>query len=202
MPPSSHKTSDTSTPIPIDPKEIRQHIRLLIRRLSSFHDRDTPRQTHVIINEIWRLVEYALLQLQRDEHAQALLTLKAVTDTCTAQGMYLNDFHSDVSTFFQDLASIWTVILLMVDLTIRERTRWAKQVTTWQTRLTGWSNSAFFDAPQAAIREGWDDVALQHILQGTSLQARAEEGEIPSYTLVLTQARLTVLEQREQFQNT
>jgi uncharacterized Zn finger protein len=200
MPPSSHNIQDPSTPTSIDPNMIRQHIRLLIRRLSSFHDRDTPRQTHIILNEIWRLVEYALLQLQRGEHAQALLTLKAVTDTCTAQGMCLNDFHSDVSTFFQDLTSIWTVILLTVDLTARERTRWAKQVTIWQTRLTGWSNSAFFDAPQAAIREGWNDVTLQNILHGTSLPPRSEEREFPSYAPVLMQARLAVLEQREQFQ--
>ena len=106
MPPSSHKTRDTFTPISIDPKEIRQHIRLLIRHLSSVHDWDTPRQTAVIVNEIWHLVEYADLQLQRGEPAQALLTLKAVTDTCTTQGMYLNDFHSDVSTFFQNLKGI------------------------------------------------------------------------------------------------
>ncbi len=200
MPPSSQKRQDPPPPTPLDPKEIRQHVRLLIRHLASVHPRDTPRQTQVILNEIWRLVVYATLQLQKGEPAQALLTLQAVTDVCTTQGMHLNDIHSEVSRFFQDLASAWTEVLLMIDLTAKERTRWAKQITPWQKRLTEWSNPAFFDAPQAAIREGWDDAALQDILQGTSLQPRTWEGEIPPSALVLTQARLAALEQREQFQ--
>jgi uncharacterized Zn finger protein len=200
MPPSSRKRKDPPPPTPLDPKEIRQHVRLLIRHLASVHPRETPRQTQVILNEIWRLVVYATLQLQQGEPAQALLTLQAVTDVCTAQGMHLNDIHNEVSTFFQDLARAWTEVLLQIDLTTKERTRWAKQITTWQTRLTGWGRPAFFDAPQAALREGWDDEALQSILQGTSLQPRAWEGNIPPYALVLIQARLAVLEQREQFE--
>jgi hypothetical protein len=179
MPPSSRKIKDPSALIPLDPKEIRQHVRLLIRHLASIYPRDTPRQTRVILNEIWRVVEYASLQLQKSEPVQALLTLQVVTDICTTQGMHLNDIHSKVSNFFHDLASIWTEILLTVDLTVKERTRWAKQVTTWQTRLAEWSNPAVFDAPQATIREGWDDAALQSILQGTSLQPRTWEGGIP-----------------------
>jgi hypothetical protein len=59
MPPSSRKIKDPSPPTPLDPKEIRQHVRLLIRHLASVHPRDTPRQTQVILNEIWRLVECA-----------------------------------------------------------------------------------------------------------------------------------------------
>jgi uncharacterized Zn finger protein len=200
MPPSSRKIRRTSTPTPIDPKMIRHHIRMLIRHQDSLHQRDAPRQTHVILNEIWQWVEYASLQLQDDEHSQALMTLQAVTDICTDQWMHLNDFHGEVSSFFHDLASIWTEALLSVDLTTKERTRWAKQVITWQARLADWSIRAVFDAPQAAIREGWDDVPLQHILQGTSLQQTAGEGEVPLYAPLLTQARLTVLEQREQFQ--
>jgi uncharacterized Zn finger protein len=200
MPPSSHNKKETPIPPPIDPKKIQQEIRLLIRHLSSVHDRDTPRQTAVIVKQIWRLVEYADLQLQRGEPAQALITLQALTDVCTTQGMHLNDFHNDVSTFFQDLASVWTEFLLTVDLTARERTRWTKQMTTWQTRLTGWSKSTFFDAPQAALREGWDDANLQQILQGTAPQPNLRAGEISLSALVLIDARLAVLERREQFQ--
>ena len=86
-------------------------------------------------------------------------------------------------------------MFLSIDLTPKERTHWAKQVTTWQTRLGDWSIRTVFDAPLAAIHEGWDDVTLQHILQGT-----AKEGDLPSYAPVLIHARLTVLEQREQVQ--
>ncbi len=200
MPPSSRKRRDTSAPTPIDPKTIRQHIRMLIRNQHDLHQRDAPRQTHVILNDIWQLVEYAFLQLQNNEQTQALMALQAVTNVCTEQWMYLNDIHGEVSNFFQDLASAWTEALLSVDLTTKERTHWTKQVNTWQIRLGDWSIRAVFDAPLAAIREGWDDGALQRILQGTSLQQTAGEGELPPYTPVLIHARLTVLEQREQVQ--
>lgn len=63
MPPSSRNIKDTLRLTPSDPKTIRQHIGLVIRHLSSVHDRDTPRQTHVIVNEIWQFVAYASLQL-------------------------------------------------------------------------------------------------------------------------------------------
>ncbi len=127
------------------------------------------------------------------------MTLQAVTNVCTEQWMHLNDIHGEVSSFFHNMASVWTEVLLLVDLTAKERTYWAKQVTTWQTRLGDWSIREVFDAPQAAIREGWDDASLQDILQGTSPQQTFWEDEPPPYASVLIHARLTVLERREQF---
>ncbi len=103
MPTPSHNTKE---PLPsLDPAEIRAHVRQLIRSLASFPSRETPRQTQRILNEIWHLVEYAFLHRENKNHAQALLTLQAVTDICTRQWMHLNDFHGDVSAFFPDLAS-------------------------------------------------------------------------------------------------
>jgi len=200
MPPASRKRSEISLPTPIDAKTIRCHIRMLIGSLKQFHQRDTPRQTHVILGEIWLLVDYAFLHMRNHEYAQALMTLQAVTNVCTEQWMHLNDIHSEVSGFFHDLASAWTEVVLSVDLTAKERTHWAKEVTIWQTRLGDGSIRQVFEAPQAAIREGWDDASLQALLQGTSSQQTLREDEPPAYTAVLIHARLTVLEQREQFQ--
>jgi len=154
----------------------------------------------MVIEETRQLVESASVQLHRGEHVQALMTLQAITDIYTAQWMFLNDIHGAVSTFFLELARVWTEALLMVDMTAKERIQWAKQVSSWQARLGDGSIGAAFDAPQAAIREGWESPPLQRILLGTSHQQSAWEGEPPPYAVVLTQARLTVLEQREQFQ--
>ena len=197
MAPSSYKMLHTHAPLSIDPKEIRQHLRALIRHQYNLHHRDAVRQTHTLINEIWQFVELASRQLQEEKHPQALSVLQAVTDVVTTQWMYLNDLHGEVSAFFQELARVWTEALLLVDLTTKERHRWAKQVTVWQTRL---SMCTAFDAPLAALREGWEYPPLQRILQGTSLEQGTWEGEIPPYAQMLTQARLTVLEQREQVQ--
>src|SRR5581483_9150670 len=201
MAPSSyHKMLQTSEPLSIDPKAIRHHLRALIRYQYHLHQRDAVRQTHTLISEIWQFVELASQQLQEEKHPQALSVLQAVTDVVTAQWMYLNDLHGEVTAFFQELVSVWTEALLRVDLTTKERQRWAKQVTVWQTRLTSVSIRAAFDAPQAALRQGWEYPPLQRILQGESLEQGTWEGEIPPYAQMLIQARLTVLEQREQVQ--
>ncbi len=201
MPLSSHNTQRVSALPFIDSKTIRQHQRGLIRHQKHLHQRETSRYTQMVIREVWQLVEEASLQLQAGEHSQALLILQAITDVCTKQWMYLNDIHCEVSTFFQELARIWTEALLTVDLTTQEQTRWTRQMTSWQARLGDWSREAAFDAPQAALREGWETLALQRIFQGTSLQQSVEDGEPPAYAAVLTHARLTVLEQREQFEH-
>ncbi|GLV59780.1 hypothetical protein KDH_66040 [Dictyobacter sp. S3.2.2.5] len=195
MPPSAHTT------IPLEPKAIRQHIRALIRHQYRLHPQEATRQTHAVLNEIWQFVTFASIQLQVHEQKQALLTLKAVTDVLTEQWMHLNDIHGEVSAFFQDLTRVWTETVLQVDLTATERKRWAKQITIWQARLTDWQSiHEAFAVLQAALREGWDYGPLQRILQGIALQQRAWEGEIPAYAPLLTQARLTVLEQQEKFQ--
>ncbi|GER86293.1 hypothetical protein KDW_04550 [Dictyobacter vulcani] len=195
MPPSAHTTS------PLEPKMIRQHIRTLIRSQYRLHPREATRQTHAVLNEIWQFVAITSIQLQVNEQRQALLTLKAVTDVLTEQWMHLNDIHGEVSDFFQELTRVWTETALQVDLTATERKRWAKQITSWQTRLADWhSIHEAFAVPQAALREGWDHVPLQRILQGTAHQERAWDGEIPAYAPHLTRARLTVLEQQERFQ--
>src|SRR5581483_1327320 len=200
MAPSSYKMLHTREPLSIDPKAIRHHLRALIRHQYNIHHRDAVRQAHTLISEIWQFVELASRQLQEEKHPQALSVLQAVTDVVTTQWMYLNDLHGEVSAFFQELARVWTEALLLVDLTAKERRRWAKQVTVWQARLTSVSMRAAFDAPQAALREGWEYPSLQRILQGESLEQGTWEGEIPPYAQMLTQARLTVLEQREQLQ--
>ncbi len=155
----------------------------------------------MVIREIGQLVEEASLRLHADEHPPALLILQVITDVCTKQWMYLNDIHGEVSAFFQELACVWTEALLTVDLTTQERKRWTRQMTSWQARLGDWSIGAAFDAPQAALREGWETLALQRVFQGTSLQQSVWDDEPPAYAAVLTHARLTVLEQREQFQH-
>ena len=193
-------TSQKTIPLSLDPKTIRPYLRTLIRRQDHLHSRETPRHTHTVIHEIWQLVAFACQQLQDDEHQQqALMTLQAVTDVYTTQWMSLNDIHGEASDFFEELASVWTEALLRVDLTTKERTRWSKRFTTWQARLADTSLGTVFDAPQAALREGWDHLSLQCILQGIS-QESAWEGEIPAYAPLLTHARLTVLAQRKQFQ--
>jgi hypothetical protein len=198
MPLSSPKQRHASSPDSIDPKAIRQHIRTLIRRQLGQMDRNAARQTHVVLNDIWHVVEYANRQLQEGTYAQALLTLKAVTDVCSEQWMYLNDIQGEVRAFFEDLASFWTEVLLSDDLTTKERNRWSKQITIWQTRLADMHMYTVFDAPQAAIREGWEYPPLQDILQGTSLQQQTRDDDLPVSDSVLTQARLTVLEKRNQ----
>ena len=196
MSPPAQKT----IPISLDPKTIRATLRTLIRRQDHLPSRETPRHTHMVISEIWQLVAFACQQLQDNEQQQqALMTLHAVTDVYTTQWIYLNDIHGEASDFFEELTRVWTEALLRIDLTTKERTRWAKHVTTWQARLADTSLGIAFDAPQAALREGWDHPPLQRILQGIS-QESAWEGELPAYAPLLTQARLTVLEQREQFQ--
>lgn len=201
MPLSSHNTHRVSALPFLDPKAIRQQLRKLIRHQEHLHQRETPQYTRMVIREIWQLVEVASLQLQDGKHPQALLMLQAITDVCTKQWMYLNNIHGDVSTFFQELARIWIEAFLTVDLTTQERTHWTSQVAIWQARLGDWSVRAAFDAPQAALREGWETPTLQRIFQGASLQQSVGDSESPAYATVLTHARLTVLEQREQFEH-
>lgn len=197
MPDSPHLRPFT-TAEPIDPKAIRQHIRMLIRHQFSQVDRNVAHQTHVVLNEIWHVVEYANRQLQEETYAQALLTLKAVTDVCSDQWMYLNDFHGEVHTFFEDLAGFWTEVLLSHDLTTKERNRWLKQLAIWQTRLAEMHMFTVFDAPQTAIREGWDYPPLQDILQGKALLRRDPDDEMSRSNSILIQARLAILEKRNQ----
>ena len=109
MPPSSHAPKTTSLPPPLDAKTIRHDVRALLRSIASVHSRDTPRHTHVILNAIWQFIAYADMQLQEGKHPQALMTLQAVTDVLTLQGMHLNDIHSEVSAFFEELASAWNM---------------------------------------------------------------------------------------------
>ena len=161
MPPSSNKTQYTL--IPLDPKIIRHDLRTLMRRQDHMPQRDTPRQTHMVINEIWQFVTLAVMHVQGGESLQALMLLQVITDVYTDQWMHLNDIHSEASSFFQDLARVWTETLLRVDLSVKERNRWTKQFATWQGRLSGLSIRTAFDAPQAALREGWDDAQLLHI---------------------------------------
>ena len=198
MPPTTNKTT-THPLVSVDPKAIRRRLRTLIRSQEQIHPRDTPLYARAIINDIWQFIESARTQ-QPDEHSHTLLTLQAITDVCTEKWMYLNNIHGEVSDFIEDLASIWTEEFLSCDLTTKERTHWAKHLSTWQTRLVDMHMDTAFDAPQAAIREGWDHPSLKHILQGTPPQQSVRSGEIPASVTVLTQARLAVLEQRQQFE--
>lgn len=187
-------------PTPLDPKKLRHTLRTLIRDQDHLHPREAPRHTRTVIDDIGQLVTWACTLLQEGERAQTLLILRTITDVLTTQWMYLNDIHGEVNNFFHEFAYVWTEVLLRVDLTARERKQWATQFAIWQARFTGLSIEAAFDAPQAAIREGWEYAPLQRVLQGTSPEQRALEGETPAYAAVLTRARLAVLEARGQVQ--
>src|SRR2546421_1621953 len=186
--------------ITVDPKVVRRQVRSIIHSLDRMRSSEAYWQVGAVVNEVGQLVDQAWTLIKADDGRQAISVLEAITEAYMSEWENLDDSDGEASGFFSDLGKAWTEAILSVDLTRKEREKWADQLAAWQEELDNYGVDEAFDAPQTAAVDGWDYPPLQRVLQGIITEQGAWEGEAPDYADDLTEARLNILERRGRWQ--
>lgn len=192
-----------ATPKPavaVDTKAVRRQVRSSIHSLDRTRSSDAYWHVGAVVNEIGQLVEQAWALIKADDGRQALTVLEAITEEYMSEWENLDDSDGEVSGFFSDLGTAWTEAILSADLTREEREEWADQFAAWEEELDDYGVDEAFDAPQAAVLDGWEYPPLKRVLQGTITEQGAWDGEPPYYADDLIEARLHILDRRGHWQ--
>ncbi|HTK09469.1 MAG TPA: hypothetical protein VL485_20020 [Ktedonobacteraceae bacterium] len=184
-----------------DPKAIRQRVRTIVQSLNRMRRSEAYWHVGSVVGEVRRVLEQAWELLRADDGQQAILVLDAITKAYLSTWEQLDDSDGEASDFFQHLAPAWTEAMLSVEMPSKERKRWAKRFEEWQEEVGAYGVDEAFQAPQEAALVGWDDPALQRVLQRINTDEQEAEDDDPSYYAdMLTTARLNILERRKQFE--
>ncbi|MDQ5852114.1 MAG: SWIM zinc finger domain-containing protein, partial [Chloroflexota bacterium] len=105
----------------------------------------------------------------------ALILLDALTDETVADESFerwegREDWEDEPTSFFEALGPVWAEALLSTELTTQERIAWADKLEAWQDTPAQYGYDAVFEVAIEAAEQGWDDPALQRVLQGQSTE--------------------------------
>lgn len=146
------------------------------------------------IAELQTLVEKAVPFLEAGDGRNALRILEAVAQTFVDDWIeYSSGSDEHMYDLFDDLGRMMAEAALMSDLTVEERDDLSTTVAAWQDQLADYGLEGNFDVAICALKNGWDEPALQAVLAGTIETwppDEAENGESQELTLV----RLRVLD--------
>lgn len=183
----------------LDPETARRQVHSAMHRLDRMNASEAYWHVGAVLNSVEQILDRAWELIHADKGWDALFVLEAITEEYLSAWESLDDSDGEASEFFSVLGQAWIEALLSADLSNEERRKWVIKLDTWRQGLDDYGIEDVFTAPQEAALQGWDDPALQRVLQG-HLEEGAREGEGSDYADVLTKARLLVLERRGRLQ--
>lgn len=120
----------------------------------------------------------------------ALVILEAITQACTEDWDDLVEYGGDSDYLMSLLDPVWAEAILSAEFQPGEEVDLQINLEDWQDRL-----GATFNLASAALRQGWDDLALQAVLRGKSTDLW--EDNRPDDADQLTRIRLSILERQQ-----
>lgn len=183
-----------------DSAPFRRQVRDILHSLN--HMRPSEAYWHVgsVVNEIGQVLDQVHTLVKTGDGRGALPILEAITDEYIRGWLYLDDSDGFAGGLFSDLGRVWAEAILSANLTTEESKYWADQLTAWQAEVEEYGIDEGFDAAQAAALQGWNDSALQNILQGKSSDSLENTFISSWYEENLIEAHLNVLEYQKRYQ--
>ncbi len=125
--------------------------------------------------------------IKAGDGANALIILDAITGTLAGEWSEVLDYGYDGDIAAQALDPLWAEALLQTELTDDEAMDWQVQLEEYAAQFA-WEE---FPLASEVLRQGWEDLALQEVLEGTANELW--EGEAPAHADELAQIRLRIL---------
>lgn len=171
----------------VDPQPYRYQVKQLMRQTLEcweYGGEEDP-----IDEELPDIVAQAAKFTQRGDGNEALVILAAITQACAEDWDEIADYGGDGDRLIALLDPVWAEAILCAEFQTGEEVDLQINLEAWQDSL----NSSF-DLSAAALRQGWDDAALQAVLRGESTDVW--EDNRPDYADQLAQVRLQILERQ------
>lgn len=181
---------------PVDVQPIRRQIRAIL------HPSGYPGYGYArsAVGQVRQVLQQAQNFTRGGDGRDALLLLEAITEEYSNAWYEIDDSDGDLGAFFEDLAEAWAEALLSVDLTAAERQAWSKKLAGWQREAEDYGVGDEFEIARIAAEQGWDEPALQDVLQGKMAETETWDDEAPDYADELALIRLKVLERQGRHQ--
>ncbi|HEV2132607.1 MAG TPA: SWIM zinc finger family protein, partial [Longimicrobiaceae bacterium] len=194
--PSAPEAAEVLPPVTVDAAAVRRRVRGALRGLSGMRASEAYWYVGSVVEGVREVLQEARAYLDVGDGRSALAVLEAVTDEYVRDWTELDDSNGEGSSFFRELAPLWTEALLTARLTRAEREESAGQLEDWDAEIADYFEDVFGAAVEAA-RLGWDDPALVRVLKGESSSSTIPEELESWFAEELTEARLNVLERQE-----
>lgn len=142
--------------------------------------------------EITSLIQDAQMYSQQADYDNAIAMLTAITEACVENWDIVDEYGVDNGQVATELSDVWCETILSADLTEAEKVDLQVNFAYWHD---GWGS--YFDLAIAALSQGWDDLSLKQVLQGTARDLWQENQ--PEYAQDLASIRLQILARQERF---
>lgn len=178
----------------VDPAPFRQQVRQIFRNALAYWEYEGGEEEPVS-EDLLSLIEKAQDFISQGDGNNALVILEAITTACVEGWDDVADYGADSEEVTQALDAAWTGAILTADLASEEKANLRNNLASWQDR---WD--ADFSMSLEALRQGWDYLPLQGVLQGNITELGAWNDEPPDYADDLASIRLNILERQERYQ--
>lgn len=175
----------------VDPQPYRHQVKRLMR--DALHYWEEGWEDDPIENELPDILAQAEAFTQQGDGNNALVMLEAITQACAEDWDEIVDYGGEGDRLISLLDPVWAEAILCAEFQLGEEVDWQIKLEEWQDALGG-----SFDLSSAALRQGWDDEALQAVLRGDSTDLWQDNR--PDYADELTQVRLQILERQERLE--
>jgi uncharacterized Zn finger protein len=171
----------------VDPKPYRYQVQQLMREaLLCWEDGG---EEDPLDEELPDLVAQAAKFTQEGHSNDALVILAAITQACAEDWDKVAEYGADSDRLIALLDPVWAEAILCTEFQTGEEVDLQINLEAWQDNL-----GSSFDISAAALRQGWDDAALQAVLRGKSTDVWQDNR--PDYADRLAQVRLQILERQ------
>jgi len=192
----AHLRSTRERQTPLDPQPFQRQVRAAFASAGRMRSSDDYWHAGSVLASVRQVAQQARPYSEAGDGRTALVILTAVTTEYLDEWTEMDVSDDMYGAFFDELGDLWTEALLNADLSAAERRTWVEQFAAWREELADYSVDEGFAMAEAAAQQGWDDPALQRVLQGESPAPGAGDGAPPPYADELTVARLRVLERQ------
>lgn len=185
--PTPQAVTKTKRQTSVDPKPYRYQVQQLMRealRCWEYGGEEDP-----LDESLPELVEQAAKFTQSGYSNDALAILAAITQACAEDWDDVAEYGADGDRLIALLDPVWAEAILCTEFQTGEAVDLQINLEAWQDSL-----GSSFELSSAALRQGWDDAALQAVLQGKS--NNVWEDNRPDYADKLAQVRLQILERQ------
>ncbi|MEQ8385490.1 MAG: SWIM zinc finger family protein [Coleofasciculus sp. A1-SPW-01] len=172
----------------VNPQPYRSQVKSLMRNALRYWEEgyeDNP-----IEEELPDILAQAQAFSEQGDGNNALVILEAITQACTEDWDDLVEYGGDSDYLMSLLDPVWAEAILSAEFQPGEEVDLQINLEDWQDRL-----GATFNLASAALRQGWDDLALQAVLRGESTDLW--EDNRPDDADQLTRIRLSILERQQ-----
>lgn len=158
-------------------------------------DWESGRDDDSIQYDLQALIDKAQDFTEHGDSPNALVALEAITRACVDHWDEVAEYGAESDDVVAALDQAWTEAILSTDLASKEKTALQQHLTDWQDELGG-----SFAMSREALRQGWDDPALQRVLQGHTTESGAWDAEAPDFADDLARIRLKILDRQQRYQ--